>query len=163
MDIKDAITIAVAAGGWVYAGFKEWLSYRERQVTRKEEELFKALSWFEGHTQKRNIGIAIVEGLWAELPDYHKTLIPLLANQAIYLLGASETATPHERNNLERIMQLILRYPSLTADFDYLQGELLSLTSPTSERFRGPTGKSIDAEKLASWHKTLDSISPQHR
>jgi hypothetical protein len=153
METKDAITVAVAVAGWAYAGFKEWLSYRERLATRKEDQLFKALSWFEGKTQRRSIGVAVVEGLWQELPHYRKTLIPLLANQAIYLLAESDTATAHERNNLERIMQLVLD-GSLRADFPHLHTELLDLTSPTSSR-RGVTGNSVDSRKLHSWHTSL--------
>ena len=65
--ITDIITIFVAFAGWFFAGFKEWLSYKERLATRKEDQLFKALSWFEGHTQKRNIGVSVVQGLWAVL------------------------------------------------------------------------------------------------
>ncbi len=154
METKDVITIVVALGGWIYAGFKEWLSYRERLATRKEDQLFKALSWFEGKTQRRSIGVAVVEGLWQELPAYRKTLIPLLANQAIYLLAESDSATAHERNNLERIVQLVLNYSSLRADFPHLHTELLDLTSPTSTR-RGPTGKSVDPQELKSWHASL--------
>jgi hypothetical protein len=153
MDAKEVITIAIAVTGWVYAGFKEWLSYRERLASRKEDQLFKALSWFEGKTQRRSIGVAVVEGLWQELPHYRKTLIPLLANQAIYLLAESDSATAHERNNLERIMQLVLG-GSLRADFPHLHTELLDLTSPASTR-RGVTGKSVDPQKLNSWHASL--------
>lgn len=154
MDTKDIITIAVAVAGWVYAGFKDWLSYRERLATRKEDQLFKALSWFEGKTQRRSIGVAVVEGLWQELPVYRRTLIPLLANQAIYLLVESDSATAHERNNLERIMQLILDCSSFRAYFPHLHTELLDLTLPTSTR-RGPTGESVDREKLKAWHASL--------
>jgi hypothetical protein len=154
METKDIITIAVALAGWVYAGFKECLSYRERLATRKEDQLFKALSWFEGKTQRRSIGVAVVEGLWQELPAYRKTLIPLLANQAIYLLAESDSATAHERNNLDRMMRLVLDCSSLRADYPHLHTELLGLTSPTSTR-RGPTGKSVDAQKLTSWHASL--------
>jgi hypothetical protein len=154
MDTKEIITLAVAVAGWIYAGFTQWLGYRERLATRKEDQLFKALSWFEGKTQRRSIGVAVVEGLWQEVPDYRKTLIPLLANQAIYLLAESDSSTAHERNNVERIMRLVLDGSSLRADFPHLHTELLDLTSPTSTR-RGPTGNSVDPEKLNSWHESL--------
>jgi hypothetical protein len=154
METKYVITIFVAVTGWVYAGFKEWLNYRERRATRKEDQLFKALSWFEGKTQKRSIGIAVVEGLWQELPYYRKILISLLANQAIYLLAVSDSATAHERINLERIMRLVLDCSSLRADFPHLHTQLLNLTSQTSTR-RGPTGKSMDPQTLKAWHTSL--------
>jgi hypothetical protein len=146
---------AVGLAGILATALLAYLGYCERQASRMEDRLFDALSWFEGGTQKRSIGIAVVEGYWSKLPAYRGTLIPLLANQAIYLLSESDTGTDHERNNLERMMRLILRETtSLRADYGHLHTELLDLTSSGSVR-RGKTGQSVDGKTLKSWHDSL--------
>ena len=156
MDAKDIVIVGVALGGWLFAGFKEWLAYRERKVTRMEDRLFSSLSWFEGKTQKRSIGIAVIEGLWPDLEEYRKILIPLLANQAIYLLAVSNEDTDHERNNLQRIMRLILAYNLLNSEFSHLHCELLELTSRTTNR-RGSLGNSVSKNDLESWNNMLSN------
>lgn len=85
-------------------------SYESDQARRERREarVFEALKWFEGKTQRRNIGIAVVEGAWSETPHLRATLIPLLINQAIYLLAESkQREAAHEADNRIRLMRLI--------------------------------------------------------
>ena len=147
METKYIVTLAAALGGWIFAGVTYWLSYRERQATRKEDQLFRTLAWFEGKTQKCSIGIVVTETFWNDSPSSRTILIPLLGNQAIYLLAVSDEGTAHEVNNLERIMHLLTHYPALKSEFSHLATQLGHLTStlPTFSRSppqwstRGPT------------------------
>jgi hypothetical protein len=83
---------------------------REREEVRFEELVLKSLEYFTGKTQRRSVGIAIVEGAWAQAPDLHRMFVPLLANQAVYLLNESgQTRSSHETDNLTRIMALLTR------------------------------------------------------
>jgi hypothetical protein len=138
METKYIVTLAVALGGWIFAAVMYWLSYRERQATRKEDQLFRTLT----------------EAYWKDSPRSRTILIPLLGNQAIYLLAVSKQGTAHERNNLERIMGLITDYAPLKSKFSHLAKELAELTSPDSTR-RGKTGNTVSDEKLTKWNKVL--------
>lgn len=72
------------------------------------DRLYNSLQWFEGDTQKRSIGIAMIEANWNEETDFQKIWIPVLINQAIYLLLQSgQNKAPHEIANLKRIMALL--------------------------------------------------------
>jgi len=83
---------------------------REREEVRLEELVLKSLEYFTGKTQRRSVGIAIVEGAWGQAPDLHKVFVPLLVNQAVYLLDESgQTDSSHETDNLNRIMALLTR------------------------------------------------------
>jgi hypothetical protein len=62
----------------------------ERINTRQEENVLRALEYFTGQTQRRNVGIAIVEGYWHTTPHLRGILVPLLVNQAVYLLEQSK-------------------------------------------------------------------------
>jgi hypothetical protein len=93
------------------------LDQRERSLAAQREEnlkqrelLISALRWFEGGTQNRSIGIAVVNTNWELLKEFRALWIEVLANQAIYLLMASDQKTAaHEHENLRRIMQLLIR------------------------------------------------------
>jgi hypothetical protein len=113
--------LIVAAGGWFVAD----VQYRERQADkeeqrreRRERQVFEALKWFEGKTQRRNIGIAVLEGYWEEVPELRDILVPLVVNPSIYLLTQSDQEEArHERDNLERLINLLHRYGNLDEKF----------------------------------------------
>jgi len=76
------------------------LGYRERKQSRRDDNIFRALAFFDGKTQRRNVGISVVEGYWNTTPDLQRILVPLLVNQAIYLVSQSEQSdVEHELNN----------------------------------------------------------------
>src|SRR5688572_13683911 len=63
---------------------------KDRERERREQQLYAALQNFKGGTQRRNIGIAVIEQYWSILPEMRPILRPLLINQAIYLLKESK-------------------------------------------------------------------------
>ena len=60
VNAATIVALVVALGGWVLAGTSTWLNYR----TKTEENYYRTLDWLSGGTQKRNLGIAAVEGSW---------------------------------------------------------------------------------------------------
>lgn len=81
-----------------------------RDQERTELYLVDALKYFQGRTQKRNIGIAFVEAYWHKKPALQPTWTAVLINQAIYILTkiiADKSLTLHELDNLERILKIL--------------------------------------------------------
>lgn len=105
--------IGAAVGGVVAGGFslaQSALASKERGRTRLEQNLFSAFQYFGGGTQERSIGISIVEGYRNELHMLLPMFVPLLANQALYLLTnpkAKAGDRADEESNLRRIMNLL--------------------------------------------------------
>jgi hypothetical protein len=94
---------------------RNWQLEREKEAHRYELEkerqthLYQALHWFEGKTQSRSIGIAVIEANWDQTKTLHKTWIAILTNQAVYLLLESgQDKAAHEIVNLKRIMNLLI-------------------------------------------------------
>jgi hypothetical protein len=86
------------------------ISREDQKDSEINRNLWEALKWFEHGTQKRSIGIAVVEAYWEDekRKDIKKAWIPLLINQVIHILEASDEkdkATEHV--NLERIISLL--------------------------------------------------------
>ena len=99
----------VAAGcGFAAAAYSVTRSSASAREGRLEEHLYDALKWFEGETQKRSVGLSVIEGNWANTA-LHPTWRGVLVNQAVYLLASSKTDTEHERQNLRRIWALLSR------------------------------------------------------
>ena len=79
---------------------------------RRESYVFQALQHFTGHSQPRSVGISVLEGSWDSLPELRPMLVPLLCNQAIYLIRQSgQEDAAHEVDNLHRILELLIRTP----------------------------------------------------
>ena len=127
------------------------LGYLERKRSRRDANLFQAFQYFDGGTQRRNIGIAIIEGLWQEAPHLQGLFVPLLANQAIYLLTASEQSEArHEQDNLRRIMGLVTAPAGRAAGFAGHYQELLRAIEE-KKAGRARAGVSVDAKTLDEW------------
>jgi len=101
------------------------LAIRERAQAAKEADrakyrdiLYESLKWFEGKTQRRSIGIAVVNTSWDEFTEFRPLWIEVFANQAIYLLtGADEKeGKAHEHDNLRRIMEKLVAQRSVLKD-----------------------------------------------
>jgi len=122
---------------------------QEASRARFREVLFESLQWFEGKTQKRSIGISIVEASWKEYPEFHAIWRGVLVNQAVYLLTGSEQGDSFtELANLRRIMSLLVRE---AAELDpvsraSLRAALDHRLSRTSDR-----GLVIEHAELAQW------------
>lgn len=153
---NEVVTALVGASvGVAIAVVQAVLGYLERKRTMRDASLFQAFQYFDGGTQRRNIGIAIVEGLWQEAPHLQGLFIPLLVNQAIYLLtGSEQSEARHERDNLRRIMGLATAPAVAAAGFAGHYRELLqAIEDKKSGRARA--GVSIDAEVLNEWAERL--------
>jgi hypothetical protein len=100
---------------------------REREQAAKDAErarhrdiLYESLKWFEGGTQKRSIGIAVVNTSWPMFEEFRPLWVEVFANQAIYLLTVSDQKDkPHEHDNLRRIMEVVIREHSLLQPESY--------------------------------------------
>ena len=131
------------------------LGYVERKRSKRDEYLFQAFRYFEGGTQKRNIGISVIEGLWQVAPHMKGMFIPLLVNQAIYLLtGSEQLEALNERDNLRRIMELLLGVAGPRDGFRSHYDELLRVL----EKKRAgqiKTGISVEGEAIEEWSNRL--------
>lgn len=111
---SNSIPLLVALGGWGIAVFSLLRNQKSLEEQKTKEQLFNALKWFEGGVQKRSIGISVIEAHWQTYKDLKPVWITLLTNQAIYLLTeSSERDNDVERDNLDRIMNLILSVKEL--------------------------------------------------
>jgi hypothetical protein len=142
------IAITVATAGWAIALF-QFFGNRQQRIW---ELLLESLRWFEGGTQARSIGIALVESKWQHHEEFRSRWTSILMNQAIYLLTRKkERDAIHERANLYRIMNLLIETVDPSghiADFDR---ELLrtTLEEYDPESGRGLIG--LDTNCLNTW------------
>jgi len=99
----------------------------ERRQTRNESYMIESFGFFTGGTQRRGVGISAVEGLLPELPDLRGVFVPLLVNQAIYVLtkvpeskkrsdvaaevtenaAGGKALDDHEKDNFNRMIALL--------------------------------------------------------
>jgi hypothetical protein len=87
---------------------------RDALRAKHRDVLFESLKWFEGQTQRRSIGIAVVQTSWPQFPEFQHLWAEVLGNQAIYLLSASDQGTKlHEHENLRRILAVLAENRSL--------------------------------------------------
>jgi hypothetical protein len=106
---RDWVIVAAIVGWLSSLGQLLWnLKVQREEKTR--EFLLDSLKWFQGTTQPRSIGIAIVEASW----EHHAFMRPfwssVLATQAIHLLARSkEDDSRVEEANLDRIMRLLVK------------------------------------------------------
>lgn len=133
----------------------------ERARSRHEEHVLRALDYFTGQTQRRNVGIAIVEGYWHATPSLHGVLVPLLVNQAIYLLEQSrEEDAPHEADNCYRIVDLLLSgYTSSNLDSYYkaLLDAVMRRSAQKGAFGTGRRGVDVKQETLEQWATALQA------
>jgi hypothetical protein len=83
----------------------------ERFVRERQQTLERALEYLTGGSQKRSVGVALIEGLWHRRHPYYRAIIPALTNQAVYLLLETESKGRHQLHTFMRIMDLIMRVP----------------------------------------------------
>lgn len=114
LDDPNILKWTIACGGWVVAIFLAYLGYAERKSGQQADLLLKTVAYFEGGTQKRSIGIALVEGLLQKNSNHAGVLVPLLTNQFVYLLLHPDVKESiHEERNLVRLFNLLSSTPSL--------------------------------------------------
>jgi hypothetical protein len=91
--------------------------YLERRSAREEERLAKTMDYFDGGSQRRSIGISMIEGVWVKNPRYHSVLVPLIANQIVYLLLSTDSHDAHNERNLTRLVMLLKGIPNLKEQY----------------------------------------------
>jgi hypothetical protein len=129
----------------------------EAERTNVRNILYESLKWFEGGTQRRSIGIAVVKTSWKAFEEFRALWLEVLVNQSIYLLTASkQERKPHEHENLRRMMELIVREKSIL-DVESLK----TLCSTLEEKLASHTqsGLTMTPElktRLADWQTQLN-------
>jgi hypothetical protein len=106
-----SVSIIVALASSAVAIVLAVASVFERYYRQRQETLIHALEYLTGGSQKRSVGIALIEGLWYKGHPNHRAIIPALTNQAVYLLLETESKGRHQFHSWVRIMNLILRVP----------------------------------------------------
>src|SRR5262245_836670 len=89
--------IIAAVGGVIGFFLIRYWDVRDKQAATKEQNranmrdvLYESLKWFEGGTQRRSVGIAVVNASWTEFKEFQPMWLEVFANQAIYLLSPSK-------------------------------------------------------------------------
>jgi hypothetical protein len=98
---------------------------------------------------------AVLEGYWEEVPELRGVLVPLIVNQTIYLLTQSDQKEArHERDNLERLIDLLRRYGTLGGNFPHQHQRL---TKAFDDRLKGTAQAGVWAseDELEDWKMQL--------
>jgi hypothetical protein len=128
---------------------------KEASRDRLRDILYESLRWFEKGTQRRSIGISIVEASWDLFPEFRTVWLAVFANQAVYLLAVSkQKEKAHEVANLVRIMQLVVRHKSSVDPVAFQ-----ALRDALRDRIEGriTKGLSMDGNVLKEWRDALTS------
>jgi len=119
----------------------------QAERARLQAHVFDSLKWFEGKTQKRSIGIAVIEGNWDKFPDLQPTWLAILTNQAVYLLAESGQANAaHEQANLQRIIDLLIRTTNALSS-----PQKGSIRDAIANNRKGKGLQGIDSALLTTW------------
>ena len=155
MEPQVVGALIAATVGFVIAGLQLVLGFLERRRTKRDENIFYALQYFDGGSQRRSIGIAIVEGYWTETPHLKTIYVPLLVNQAIYLISeAKQAAAKHEINNLDRIITLLEDVPKREPKFSPHYGRLLQVLE-ARKGTASDKGVQVAEEVIDDWIRRL--------
>ncbi|MCD4692296.1 MAG: hypothetical protein K8R79_05240 [Calditrichales bacterium] len=151
------LTLIIAAGGWIVVIIQTFLGFLERQKKHKDDILLKATEYFTGDTQKRSIGISLIEGMIKSNEKYYDVIIPLLSNQFVYLLLQSDTKSPiHEERNLVRIFFLLRdMIHSNKTKYHHDNCEVFDAISRRIDGYEKSTLK-IAEQTLILWQKDLE-------
>lgn len=144
--VSGVISIVVSA----FSHLVQLRAATERRETRYEELVLKSLDYFTGQTQHRTVGIAIVEGAWDGATHLRKVFVPLLVNQAMYLLEQSPDDT-YEQQNLDRILRIVA---DAYASKDFEDTMFLPLVGSLNRRkdtTSTGTGITIDSKAIDGW------------
>jgi hypothetical protein len=126
---------------------------KEASRDRLRDILYESLQWFEKGSQKRSIGISIVDASWSLFPEFQSIWLAVLANQAVYLLAVSkQNDDAHEIANLRRIMRVLVREK---AHLDPMALQTVSETLDKKTQKKITSGLSIEDADLAAWQEAL--------
>lgn len=108
MSTNEVISLIIALSGWVVAILQVVTGYYERKTKQDDHIFLKTVDYFSGGSQKRSVGISLIEGLIKKKKRYSEIIVPLLSNQFVYLLLSTDTkSAAHEERNLVRIFSLV--------------------------------------------------------
>ena len=145
----------IAGGGWIVAVLTVWIGYQERTKAREQERLQQTLQYFTGGTQKRSVGIALIEGVWRHKPQYLDILLPVIANQFVYLLVTTDSEDEaHEERNLVRLYNLLAEMPGRTVQQRHYFCDVLDAIEKKVDGEE--RGLKMTPQTLTIWRKTLD-------
>jgi hypothetical protein len=136
----------------------------DRARIRHEDVVLRALEYFTGKTQRRNVGIAIVEFHWESTPRLRGVFVPLLVNQAVYLLEQSDQTTErHESDNLRRVVALLLG--AMDSEGRAAERDYRALLDSLERRLKEPgatvtKGVSVDPKVLREWRDEVSRRLP---
>ena len=152
--MDELIKWLIAGGGWIVALLTVWIGYHERNQAREEERLQETLQYFTGGTQKRSIGIALIEGVWQTKGKYLDTLVPVIANQLVYLLVTTDSQKEaHEERNLVRLFNIFKSVPELNSRHLHYKQDVLDALE---KKIRGEKmGLDIAKPTLEAWQQIL--------
>jgi hypothetical protein len=150
---KDTVTVIVAAGGWIIAAITLVIGYLERRSAREEDQFAKTLDYFEGGSQRRSIGISMLEGMWLKKPRYHDVVVPIVANQIVYLLLSTDSHDAHNERNLVRLIMAFSSIPNLR---DKYHDRWADVCDAIARKYEGESkGIPISQPTLKLWAKGL--------
>ncbi len=152
--LKDGPTIVGILGlvaGVVIAIVTQIIQNRRAREDRLETHLFDSLKWFDGGTQRRSIGLSIIEGNWRSSNTVKSTWRNILLNQAVYLIEVKpvkeqDEMSAHEKMNRSRICSLLQRI-----NLDEIERERLA---QAIEVHRASNGD-LTTSELAQWQSIL--------
>ena|ERR1700759_220894 len=145
----------IAGGGWLVAIFTLTLGFIERRQAREEERLGRTLDYFEGGSQRRGIGIALIEGLWVNKTRHHDVIVPLIANQIIYLLLSTKSVDAHNERNLVRMIMILRSIPNLKSKYPERWGDVCDAIARKLEGEQ--KGIPISSQTLKTWMQELET------
>jgi hypothetical protein len=93
------------------ANLTNTLSRETLSESRLEQHVFESLDYFSGRTQRRSIGLAVIQANWDKMPHLHSTWVSVLVTQAVYLLSEQDRkdTSEHEVTNLNNILRILQR------------------------------------------------------
>ncbi len=160
MSQTDIITLIIAGSGWILASLQATLSFFERKKKQNDDILLRTVEFFTGGSQKRSVGISLIEGLIKKKKSYHEIVAPLLANQFVYLLLSSDSKSAiHEQRNLVRIFFLLKSIIELNkSNHGHTRKEILNAITirlDTDQRSK----IEIPTLTLDSWKQQLEELA----
>ena len=116
------------------------------------------MDYFDGGSQRRSIGISMIEGIWLSNSRYHSVLVPLIANQIVYLLLSSDSHDAHNERNLIRLYMMFKDIPELRDRYSERLGDVCDAIG---RKYQGEKkGIPISNKTLELWAKGLGCNLP---
>jgi hypothetical protein len=150
---NELVSWTVSAGGWVVAIITIAIGYLERRQAQEEERLGKTLDYFDGGSQRRSIGISLIEGVWIKKRRFDDVIVPLVANQVVYLLLSTESHDAHNERNLVRLVAILRAVPKLAERYFDRWGDVCDAMKRKSDGER--KGIPVSQATLQIWSSQL--------